>query len=456
MDVLEKAKITIRKYSMLSGGERVLIGLSGGADSVSLLHVLAGLRGELGLSLEALYIDHGMRPEETPKEMEFARSLAASFDIPFHSDKIDVISHAKKTGFGKQEAARELRYQCYELYRASLGANRIALGHTAEDQLETFLMRLIRGTGPKGLASIPAVRRYIIRPLIEVRRAEIEDYLREKGAGYVTDSSNLRRDYTRNKIRHSLVPILKGFNPRIVEAVSRMAGILADEERYFDTIVLKTIMKLITRKNDMEIELFLVPLESMDRVILRRVLRHAVSVVRGLRGLDLGHIEDVIGLVKGGSPGQRIYLPGRMRAVKKYSTLLITAKSPAKVGEYRLEVPGSVRIGETGAVLTASVSNLADAGADKKTAILDADKIAPPLTVRSRKKGDYFHPIGFSGKRKKLQDFFVDEKIPRDERDSVPLVLSSDDIIWVAGMRADERFRATEKTERFLALEIKE
>jgi tRNA(Ile)-lysidine synthase len=221
-------------------------------------------------------------------------------------------------------------------------------------------------------------------------------------------------------------------------------------------------MRLIPKKDDAEIELFLAPLETMskagDKVILRRVLRKAIELTKGLGTVDFGHVEDIIRLVKEGNPGDRIALPRGIRAVKKYLTLLITSKPPARLGVFGLDCPGSVKVEETGAVISASRIDREEAKArkeDRKCAVLDAQKIRLPLTVRARKEGDFFYPSGLGG-RKKLQDFFVDRKIPRDERDSVPVVTTGDGVIvWVAGMRADGRFAASDKTEEFIVLEIK-
>ncbi len=213
-------------------------------------------------------------------------------------------------------------------------------------------------------------------------------------------------------------------------------------------------MPLLRNKTDEEAELFLVPLESMNTVLLRRVLRKVIGLVKGLRGLDFKHIEEMIGLIKKGKPGDRLCLPGSVRAVKKYSTFLITAKRIERLKTSVIDCPGSLRVAGTDAVITAAVQEKDPGGADgRRIAVLDAGKTGLSLTVRGRKDGDYFYPSGF-GHRKKLQDFLVDEKVPRDERDGIPVVASGDDIVWVAGMRADERFIAREDTRQFLILTL--
>ena len=210
-------------------------------------------------------------------------------------------------------------------------AEKIALAHNADDQAETIFMRLIRGAGASGLAGIPAKRGPIIRPLLEIERRDIEDFLKRENLRYVVDSSNLQTDYFRNKFRLMIMPELKKMNPNLIRSVNRTVSILQEEERYLGIIVTKTLMKMISRKSDTRIELFLTPMESMDIVILRRVLRRAIDETEGLRGISFIHIEEIIRLVKEGISGDRIYLPRGIRVIKDYSLLVITSEEPRKI-----------------------------------------------------------------------------------------------------------------------------
>lgn len=452
---LNRIKSTILKHSMLSGGETVLIGLSGGPDSVCLLHVLHKLRGELKLMLHAIYIDHGLRPDETPAEIEFCKKICDELAVPFSVRAIDVKTYAKDHGLSKQDAARDLRYRIFEETAFEIKADKIALGHNADDQTETFLMRAMRGAGPKGLSGIPPVRGKIIRPLIETGRNEIEEFLEGKKTAYIIDSSNLKEDYLRNWMRLTFMPEIKKANPDITETLSRTMEILREEERYFDIIVTKTLMKLISRKTDTRIELFLTPMESMEKVILRRVLRRAIDETRGLRSIGYIHIEQIIDMIRNGRHGDRLYLPKGLRVIKNYAILVMTSETPHRISAYTLNVPGEVVILETKTVIRTSIEESAeDYGDGKSVVVLDGDRTGLSLIVRARSNGDFFYPMGF-GKKKKLQDFFVDVKVPRDERDSVPIVVLKNNIVWIAGYRADERFKVSDKTKRFLRFEIK-
>ncbi|MEK7197217.1 MAG: tRNA lysidine(34) synthetase TilS, partial [Nitrospirota bacterium] len=346
MNLIGKVKATIKKHSMLREKDRVLAGLSGGPDSVCLLLLLNQLKDEYKLDLHAIYIDHGLRPEEIPAEIKFCKNLCENFNIPFITKSIDVISYAKELGLNKQEAARELRYKSFENAALELDANKIALAHNADDQAETFFMRILRGSGQKGLSGIPPLRGKIIRPLIEIERNEIEEFLKSSSQSYVVDSSNIKKDYFRNWLRLTVMPEFTKKNPDLINTISRMSEIIREEDNYLELIVTKTLMKLIPKKTDKTIELFLVPLENMDRVILRRVLRRAIDVVKGLRGISFIHIEDIMGLIKNGDSGDRLYLPKGIRVIKGYSTLILTSELPVKIGTYSLEVPGEIILRE--------------------------------------------------------------------------------------------------------------
>jgi tRNA(Ile)-lysidine synthase len=455
MDLIEKTAATIAKHSMLAGGETVLIALSGGPDSVCLSVVLSRLSRRFRLKLHALYVDHGLRPEETPEETAFCEGFCQDLHIPFRPLSIEVKAYAKEEGKNLQEAARELRYRALDEEARRVHAGVIALGHTLDDQAETFLMRLLRGSGPFGLAGIPPVRANIVRPLVECQKEEILAFLEKEKVRFVVDSSNFKDDYLRNRVRTSLIPLLREMNPNISRTLGQTAEIFREEERYFQAEVTRALMKLITRKTDAVIELFLVPLEGMAKPILRRVLRRALEETRGLRGIGFVHLEDIIRLVKGGKAGDRVSLPKGIRAIRKYSTLLITSNPPLRLGTYRLEQEGEIILPEAETVLTASFRDEAPGEVPQKTAaVFDAGKVSFPLTVRAREEGDFFYPLGF-GKRKKLHDFFIDEKVPRDERESVPVVTTGGDILWVAGMRGDERFRPGRDTTRFLVLQAR-
>jgi tRNA(Ile)-lysidine synthase len=462
MNLVKKALQTIKKYSMLSGKDHVLIGLSGGPDSVCLATILDKLKEDFNLSLSAVYIDHGLRPDETKMEHELCLRLCEKLEISFHFRQLDVKKFAGDRSLNIQEGARELRYAVFEEISENIQADRIALGHNADDQAETVIMRLLRGAGRKGLTGIPPVRSRIIRPLFGIERNEIEKFLSEmihelplhSGLPYVIDRSNLKEDYFRNWIRRTFMEEIKERNPAVIDDICRTAEILREEEEYLELIVTKTLMRLISRKSESSIELFLSPLETIETPILRRVLRRAIEATEGLRGIGFVHIEDIIALIKKGKSGDGIDLPKGIRVIREYSLLKMTTEKPLSLSEYEVQPPCKIDIKEADIVLKASFEDKSVENGDSRfSVLLDADNMIFPLKVRARTPGDYFFPLGF-GKRKKIQDFFVDEKIPRDMRDRTPIVVSGNDIIWIARYRADERFKVTDRTKRCLRLII--
>jgi tRNA(Ile)-lysidine synthase len=453
MELKEKAIQTIKRHSMLQEGDVVLIGLSGGPDSVCLSVILEEVRDNFNLSLHALYVDHGLRPEESRDEEAFCKGFCDEHGIDFYSEKIEVKAYAEENRINIHEAARGLRYDAFQRTALKIKALKIGVAHNTDDQAETFLMRLIRGAGRRGLSGIPYIRGNIIRPLLDIRREDIERFLSEKQIKFMTDSSNLKTEYLRNRLRQEIIPILKKDNPSVTESINRTADIFREEERYLDIATTKTMMRLITRKTDESIELFLMPLMTIDRAIMRRILKRALSEIGADRGIELTHIDDVIHLIKDNRSGDMINLPKEIRAVKSYSTLLLTKEVFTGLQTQYIDVPGETPIGEKGLSIISQLSDKAVEITNRDTAVFDFESLVLPLQLRKRREGDFFYPAGF-GRKKKLQDFFVDEKVPREKRDSVPLIVSGEDIIWVAGYRMDERYAAKEGTKKHLVLKI--
>ncbi|MDX9714428.1 MAG: tRNA lysidine(34) synthetase TilS [Dissulfurispiraceae bacterium] len=449
---------TIKKFNMLVQGDHLLIGLSGGPDSTCLTHIMSRLKNELQIRISAIYIDHGLRPGETTHEIEFCDNLCKNLNIPFKSAVIDVKTFCKEKGLNIHEAAREMRYTQLQNHAAHINAQKIALGHNADDQAETVLMRILRGTGPAGMSGIPPVRSNIIRPLIGTSRSDIMAELNSRDLDFVVDSSNLKDVYTRNRLRSAVMPALMKINPNLLETISRTIDIFRDEEKYFSIQVTKSLMTLIRTKTAAKIELLLMPMESMHTALLRRLIRRAVDETKSLRGIDYLHIEDIIKLIKKGRSGDRIFLPGGLRIIKGYSTLLLTSELPSVISEYQMTSPSEFLIKEASLMLNAKLITKDDYDTldmnNKNMACIDAEKIEWPLTIRHRKPGDIFYPLGF-GSRKKIQDFFVDAKIPRDERDKIPLIINNSEIVWIAGHRLDDRYKVEKKTTRILKFEIR-
>jgi tRNA(Ile)-lysidine synthase len=282
---------TIQKYDMLQLGDRVVVGVSGGADSVALLHALWELRGDFHLSLMVAHLDHGLRPEGE-KEANFVRKLAGKLGAPFHCRKADVGSYQKEKGLTVQEAAREVRYTYFSEVAKKNRASKIALGHTADDQAESIIMRILRGSGTRGLSGIPPVRNGLyIRPLIEVWREEIESFLKGKRILYLTDPSNKSLHYLRNRVRHELLPVLRQYNPRVRQVLVQMADLFRAEEEFWQKYLTKKFPCVVRSRKKEHLILDVPSLAAQPLPIRLRCLRHAIEKVQDhLRRVNLSHI----------------------------------------------------------------------------------------------------------------------------------------------------------------------
>ncbi|MBI4590009.1 MAG: tRNA lysidine(34) synthetase TilS [Candidatus Rokubacteria bacterium] len=445
-DFVEKVFQAIRRHGMLIGGEIVLVGVSGGADSVALLHALLAIRPRLTLTLHVIHVNHGLRPE-ADSEAAFVEALGRLLDVRVTVERVHVRQAA---GQSLEAQARAERYAAFRKWSTALGASRVALGHTADDQAETVLMRLLEGAGPRGLAGIPPVRGRYIRPLIETRRREIEVELRRAGRTWTEDRSNRDLKFLRNRIRHDLLPFLAAaYNPRITDALCR-AGALARE-------LVGDLERLAARELDRLTEV------GDEGLVLSRA---------ALRALPPGIAEEVLrqGLVRLGEIGS---LRGwAHRGLRRF--LEADSPAPMKLGPVRLEVsgdrvrlsrgqaqpfiegllpvPGSIVLPGAGIRLEAREFERPASyrpPADPWTAVFDRAGLPGVFTVRSRRRGDRFHPFGGPG-TKRLKAFLIDLKIPRWRRERLPLLVANGEIAWVVGCRRGAIAPITAATRRVL------
>lgn len=454
--VFPKVKKIIERYNMFSPGDRVLVGVSGGPDSVCLLHILNRCRKDMALSLHVVHINHGIRKRESKREEKFVSHLAGRMGLPITVKSLDVPSYARRKKLTVEEAARDMRYSALEQLAGKLNAKKIALGHTASDQVETVLMHLLRGSGPQGLSGIPPVRKLgsslIVRPLIEVNREEILSYLKKNNLTFCLDSSNRKTEYFRNKIRLKLLPLLrKNYNKNIDGALLRLSEILKEENAYWERVVERVLGKVVS----WEAEKILIDFKRFLRynvVVQRRVLYRLFGGI-----VTLSQIEAIRSLAQKSSQGKRIYL-GKRFSVRKEGNFLIFSSSPErrfKKFNYPLRVPGKNEIEGLNLTLNTRIVDFYPVSEkETNTAYFDVDKINfKKLLLRNRREGDRFRPFGLRG-TKKLSDFFIDRKIPRRLRDRVPLLVEGEDILWVVGIRRADKARITEDTKKILEVRV--
>ncbi|MDY6970959.1 MAG: tRNA lysidine(34) synthetase TilS [Thermodesulfobacteriota bacterium] len=458
--IIRKVMRTVFKYNMIRHGDRVVVGVSGGADSVCLLDVLNELKDSLGIELVAAHLDHGLRPDADRDETKFVESLAASLDLPFETKEAG--PGLREGVKGLEERARQTRYRFFEELRKKTSSQKIATGHNLNDQAETVLMRLLRGSGPAGLAGIPPCRdQRIIRPLIEVTRNEIESYLKCKQIAYMTDSSNLETRYLRNKIRLDLLPKLKEYQPRIVEILGHTAETIRGEDEWLEATAEKWLRESAETMDNGGIKISLPLFKGLSAALRNRVIRYALRITGGdLLRVSLCHIEAVDRAAMGKRPQAQVNLPNRLTAGRVYDRLVF-ARVKDKIPEgfnYTLKGPGTFHL----RALNRSVSVKEieswvplEIKSSPWTAFLNADRITYPLAVRNFRAGDRFIPFGMRG-HKKIKDLFIDLKIPSEARASTPILVHQNTPIWVCGLRIDDRFRVSPDTRRVLKVTFRE
>ncbi|MEG6520639.1 tRNA lysidine(34) synthetase TilS [Desulfotomaculum sp. 1211_IL3151] len=464
MEVLERVYTEIARHKMVTEGQRVIVGVSGGPDSVVLLHILYCLEKRLGISLYAAHLNHMFRGEEAKGDALFVQAICSQWGIPCISEERDVPAYARCNGLSSQVAARELRYQffCDVLHKAQ--GHKIALAHHANDQAESVLMNIFRGSGLKGLGGIAPMRDNLyIRPLLKIRRDEIEQYCQQHGLSYRIDSSNLKTKYRRNKLRHHLIPLLeKDYAPGIVAILSRMADQIREEDEFLEGLAYEMYQKVLLDMNGSALVLNRKELMNQSTVLLRRIIRIAYQQLHGTKqGIAFEHVDNLINHLKRGGAERMIEMPAGIKvrlALDRvdFSKDLIGSQ-PTKAS-YQLELPGSVTI-ENMKVSTRIMNKdempLTPQKLPLNMAAIDYHRVAQPLEVRFRQAGDVFIPFGL-GRKVKLKKFMIDRKIPKHLRDKIPLIVEKDSqrIIWVAGIRLADHIGLTSLTQKVILLSL--
>lgn len=441
MDILAAA----RRYRMFEPGDLVIVAVSGGPDSVAMLHALHCCSSELGISLHVAHLNHQIRGDESNNDQDFVHNLAHEFGLPVTSESVDVPALQTAMKMGLEEAARYARYKFLRETCAKLHAQKIAVAHNANDRAESVLLNIIRGTGTAGLGSIRPVRDNIVRPLIDTPRSAILDYIGENGLPFRVDESNMDISYTRNRIRHELIPLLESsYNPRVVEALVRLADISEAESDLLDAVQ-DSFVRSVKIRHSLDAKLMLdLPLGA-----LRRVIRAEIERCKGdLLDVSLEQIDRVIDAISLGTDFTITLPSGEIYAVLKgneFSIRHFEAVPSVDDFDYALNIPGDTPVKESGIVISAALVNLpATLKLPKNQVLIDPDSFAGSLRVRSIHPGDRITPFGMSG-HKKLQDIFVDNKISRKDRASAAVVVDNEKIYWVVGIAASEQTRITSK-----------
>jgi tRNA(Ile)-lysidine synthase len=460
----QRVSVFIKKFNLVKPGDLVLVGVSGGPDSVALLHILWKLKETLGISLHVAHLNHLLRGKEAEADARLVEQLAQNLALPFTIEQFNVASFRQKTGLSLQEAARIGRFNFFERLAKEIRANRIALGHQADDQAETILFNLLRGAGISGLKGMLPARGIYIRPLLNVRRQEISSYCGQNLLPYRIDASNLKPVYTRNRIRLQLLPLLEQkYNPQIVPALIRLGQLSQEEDAYLEKQAQQVYKELLLETGKDSLKFTLDKWSSYPGPLLRRVLRQVWRRLAQIeKNLSYQHIDKLMELIENPHEGRILTLPLNIRAVKNGQVLTFWREEKGKPEGridylYVLNVPGATLIPEINCFIQAEIKprplipDFKDLTIQE--AVFDFSRLNLPLFVRCRHKGDVFMPLGLK-KTVKLKDFLIKQKIPREKRDKIPLVTNGEGIIWVGGVRPGELTKVTPRTDKCLYLRI--
>ncbi len=445
-------------------GAAIVAGVSGGPDSMALLHLLRGLAETAPLRIVVAHANHQFRGAESDAEEALVRTVADAWGLPFESAALGVPAYIGETGMNAQSAAREKRYAFLREVARKHGCSGIALGHHADDQAETVMMRIIRGTGPGGLSGMPGRRREkemeLIRPLLRITKRELLDYCKRNEVPYAVDSSNADRHYFRNAVRLDVLPMLEAHNPRLKESLVRLAELASAEDACMEGEALKAYRLAVTPEGE-GFRVDLRRFRNLHVALQRRLVKLILSCSKALeRQLEYRLVEDIVSAMAADRPAvARAELGGGWAFVREYDEVYMGPPRP---------VPGTyfykVEAGTTGVVvretgdrfeLERSAGTAAFAPASPEEACFDEEALRYPLWIRGRRPGDVIEPIGLNGS-KKVQDMFVDAKVPRHRRDSLPLLVDGDGrVLWIPGMRRSRHATVSGATRKTLRIALR-
>jgi tRNA(Ile)-lysidine synthase len=496
--VLDQVRHSVEEHGLLEPGATVVVGVSGGPDSLTLLHVLKRLAAEYDLMLHVAHLNHGLRGTDADADAEYVRELAAGWGLPASIERVNVRSMGRDYGLAVEEAARRARYAFLGRVAKDVGARHVAVGHNADDQAETVLMHWIRGSGLAGLRGMlprtrlgdyrflgEAVRGkldlWLIRPLLEVRRTDVEAYCDHHGLQPRFDQSNLDTTYFRNWLRHKVIPLLEEHNPNLQEVIRRSARVIADDyallrsllEEAWPPIVLEESLPDDGRAGpDVEAKIVfdLAAWRALPSSLQRSSIREAVHRLRRtLRNINFVHIDNAVRIARDAPAGTEATLPRGLMLTVGYDRFMVAeASSELPLPDWPLldpdrppltvSVPGTTALGPADWMLWTMVMDRADLPADWEAntdpwrAFLDLEAVDNQLWLRTRRPGDRFQPLGMGGHTVKLSDFLTNEKVPRAARDRLPLLVTEWGICWVSGQRIDARARVRDETQQVLLL----
>lgn len=450
MEELERKVLnTITQYGMLQNGDRIVVGLSGGADSSVLLHVLSKFAKEYNWFIVSAHINHGIRGSEAKRDQDFSEKISKELGVIYETITLSVPDYAIKNKISEETAGRKLRYEFFDNLCQKHNCQKIAVAHNMNDRAETVLINLIRGSGSNGLGGIKAINNKIVRPLIDVTRDEIETYALNQGINYVTDSTNNEDIYTRNIVRNKILPLMSEINSNVIKNIIRTSDIIKEESKLIDDVISE---KININKDEKCLKInrkvFFECTETEKRRIILNVVRTMCS---STENISSAQIEE---LIKMKNTGNRFQFTNLLNVCITGEHIVFSKDEISTVTyEYPVSVNNSCYVKETDTTYVLTATNTYEKAPD--ALYFNADNIeADKLVLRTRRDGDVFQPSGMKG-LKKVKKFFIDLKIPQSERDSYPLLTYNDDIIAIFPLRVSEKYKITKETKNIIKISIK-
>jgi tRNA(Ile)-lysidine synthase len=467
---------TIKEYKLIDKGDRVLLGLSGGPDSVCLFNVLLELSGTFNFHIETIHINHMLREKESDEDEAYVLKLCNQYRVPLKIIRVDVMNEAKIHKLSIEEAAREARYREFDKCLIERSLNKIITAHNKNDQAETIFMRIIRGTGTDGLSGINYKRKNIIRPLLDVHRDAIIHYCVEKNLNPRIDSSNQKSDFTRNKIRNILIPFINNeFGGNLINSLVRLGDNSSNDADYLNQEAVFIYQNMKKTSSEVTISVKLNDMNKLHLAIFSRVIQFIIKDIDGnLKKIERKHIEYINKFIKNNAVGDEIHLPVGIKVIKSYETIEFVNNIKLINVNNEKDNPEFVALNYDKKILYGHKVKLTWAGKDFIFEVIDklaySNIMKKPsqsdliqffdyncfelgINIRSRRVGDVFNPLGLNG-HKKIKELYIDEKIPRLLRDAIPIITNGLSIAWVVGYRTGEEFKVNDKTKQILRIEV--
>lgn len=458
----DKVLSIVKEYDLIKENENIVIGVSGGPDSMALLYILLELKESIDFKIFVAHLNHGVRGKDAKKDQLFVEEECKKLNLPYYTKTISMVEYGKEKGITAEEAGRELRYGFFREILKKQGGGKIAVAHNKNDQAETVIMRFMRGTGIDGLKGMEFISEDIIRPILSINRAEIENYIEEKKIETVLDKTNLQPIYSRNKVRLELIPYIEeNFNPNIIDTIWRISNLSQIDSEFLEKHSKKLFNQVVIKDGKNSIILDGRKILELDRSIQQRIIRNGIGKINGtLQGITESHVIFGLNLLLNGHTGKSINIINNIVIRLNYNELIIEKEINIKKKDYiyELKYPGVEFVEELGYSFNMEIIDFQEGLKFEKSKYIgyfDLDKINGDLFLRNRRAGDRFTPFGMKGS-KKIKDYFIDEKINKESRDIIPILTDKNHILWLVGYRTSERYKINRNTEKILKITYKQ